>query len=227
MTGRCDDEESGACSSPPCFLHEVDPAYSGLGAAGSNDGNAVSCWRVAERKRLIAQRLAIPADLRRQMDAQIASHLAAAVGDVAGQVVSVYWPVRGEPDLRAFAAFLIASGARTALPAVVAPDRPLVFRAWAPNDPVVEGAWGIPMPHADAAVVAPDVVIAPVVGFDAAAYRLGYGGGFFDRTLAASSNRPRAFGVAYSQAAIPTIYPQPHDIPMSMVVTEEGPIGTP
>lgn len=66
------------------------------------------------------------------------------------------------------------------------------------------------------------MVIAPVVGFDPICYRLGYGGGLFDRTLAAMPERPRVFGVGYKQAAIPTIYPQPHDIPMDIVVTEDG-----
>ena len=68
--------------------------------------------------------------------------------------------------------------------------------------------------------VCPDVVIAPVVGYDRDAYRLGYGGGYFDRTLAAIPRRPLIIGVGYSQAAIPTIYPQPHDIPMDKIVTE-------
>lgn len=66
----------------------------------------------------------------------------------------------------------------------------------------------------------PDIVISPVVGFDAACYRLGYGGGFFDRTLAAMTERPRVIGIGYNGSRIATIYPQLHDIPMDIVVTE-------
>lgn len=68
----------------------------------------------------------------------------------------------------------------------------------------------------------PDVVIAPVVGYDPACYRLGYGGGFFDRTLASLPARPRVIGVGYGAARVPTIYPQMHDIPMDLIVTEAG-----
>ena len=83
------------------------------------------------------------------------------------------------------------------------------------------GVWNIPVPRANAKIVLPDVVIAPLVGFDPSCYRLGYGGGFFDRTLAVLHTAPRVFGVGYSQAALATIYPQPHDIPMDVVVTED------
>lgn len=84
------------------------------------------------------------------------------------------------------------------------------------------GVWNIPVTGEDAEVVAPDVLIAPVVGFDANCYRLGYGGGFFDHTLAAMTMKPRVFGVGYGQAAIATIYPQAHDIPMQAMFTEGG-----
>ena len=68
----------------------------------------------------------------------------------------------------------------------------------------------------------PDIVIAPVVGFVQACYRLGYGGGFFDLTLARMKNSPLKLGLGYRQQALPTIHPQPNDIPMDMVITEEG-----
>ncbi len=109
-----------------------------------------------------------------------------------------------------------------ALPVVVARAQPMVFRAWRTGEPLESGVWNIPIPPASAPVVTPDIVIAPLVGFDQALYRLGYGGGFFDRTLAAMPRRPRVIGVGYDQAAIPTIFPQVHDIPMDMLVTESG-----
>ena len=147
--------------------------------------------------------------------------LGAAIGDVAGMTIGVYWPFRGEPDLGRLIDSVIRRGGICALPVVIARGTPLEFRVWAPGAPLERGIWNIPVP-ATGGTVAPDVVVAPVVGFDRACFRLGYGGGYFDRTLAAMPKKPRAFGVGYAQAAIPTIYPQPHDIPMDAVVTESG-----
>lgn len=217
-----DDAEPATHASPPCFLHEVDPAYSGLPALPNPLSWAdLMGWRQAERARLIAARLAMADDLRRCKDSGIQRHLETAVGDVAGRIVSAYWPVRGEPDPRPVLQVLAGRGARTALPVVVAPGEPLVFRTWAPGQPLMPGVWGIPAPLADVPRVVPDVVIVPVVGFDRAGHRLGYGGGYFDRTLGAMQHGPYVVGVAYSEAAIPTIYPQPHDVPMNVVVTEQ------
>ncbi len=115
-----------------------------------------------------------------------------------------------------------ARNGRCALPVVIAYGKPLIFRAWSPGDPLALGVWNIPIPREDAPVVVPDVLIAPVVGFDPACYRLGYGGGFYDRTLADLPKFPRIFGVGYTLASIPTIHPQRHDIPMGSVVTEGG-----
>jgi 5-formyltetrahydrofolate cyclo-ligase len=78
--------------------------------------------------------------------------------------------------------------------------------------------WNIPVP-ADGVEVVPDVLIAPFVGFDARNYRLGYGGGFFDRTLAGLATPRRVIGVGHPSGALPTIYPQPHDIPMDAIAT--------
>ena len=87
---------------------------------------------------------------------------------------------------------------------------------------MARGLWRIPYP-ADGAEVVPTVILAPVVGFDAACYRLGYGGGFFDRTLARMTGKPLVIGLGYPGALIPTIFPQPHDIPMSWIVTGATP----
>lgn len=223
MTGHGDNDDPATYASPPCFMHEVDPAYMGLAEAlDPRQRVDVMRWRKAERERLIKERLTIPGDVRREHGDRISANLEVAIGDVAGLTVSAYWPFRGEPDLRGFLERVVVRGGRTALPVVIARGQPLVFRAWAKGEPLERGVWNIPVPSSEAANVMPDVVIAPVVGFDAACYRLGYGGGFFDRTLAAMPKKPRVFGVGYRQAAIPTIYPQPHDIPMDAVVTEGG-----
>jgi 5,10-methenyltetrahydrofolate synthetase len=178
-------------------------------------------WRKAERQRLVDQRLAIAVEFRKVESEKISLALNSVIGNVSGQIVSAYWPIRGEPDLRSWAARLIDAGGRMALPVVIQQGHPLEFRIWEPGDPLVRGVWNILVPSHGPAVQ-PDVVIAPVVGFDEKNFRLGYGGGFFDRTLAAMRRRPFAVGVGYQASKIQTIYPQQHDIPMDLIVTEES-----
>jgi 5,10-methenyltetrahydrofolate synthetase len=203
-------------------MHELDPDFAGLvHTVDPRQHEDVMRWRKSERQRLIADRLAIEVSLRSEYSRRIAARLREIIGDVRDVTVSAYWPFRGEPDLRDLMATISADGGRCALPVVVERHRPLVFRQWSPGQPLERGVWNIPVP-AEGAGVIPDVVIAPVVGFDPRCYRLGYGGGFFDRTLAALPARPRVLGVGYSGAAIPTIYPQPHDIAMDLIVTEDG-----
>ncbi len=219
-----DEEDRGVscCASPPCFMHELDPAYTGFAVpVDAQQRIDVMRWRKAERQRLLAERRTISSEFRRSAAERIVAALLEAIGDVRGLTISAYWPIRGEPDLREMIERIIAAGGRCALPVVVERFRPLAFRSWAPGERLERGFWNIPVP-ANAHVVSPDVVIAPLIGFDSACYRLGYGGGYFDRTLAVLPDRPRVFGVGYAQANIPTIYPQPHDIPMDTIVTENG-----
>ncbi|SLN26899.1 5-formyltetrahydrofolate cyclo-ligase [Oceanibacterium hippocampi] len=216
-----DDEGAGQFASPPCFMHETDPEWSALSAAaGSGQSADLKRWRKAERERLIAERMALTGDLRRRAGDRLMNNLDNAVGEVEGLTVSTYWPFRGEPNLHPFMKDLEDRGARCALPVVVAKGEPLIFRHWKTGDALDRGVWNIPIPKETAEVVIPDIVIAPVVGYDRACYRLGYGGGFYDRTLAAMRKRPRVIGVGFRLSAIPTIYPQWYDIPMDAVVTE-------
>lgn len=205
-----DDEELSSFASPPCSLHEFEAADLALN---------LEDWRKAERSRLIAGRLGMDADRRTRWAARIAAQLDAIIGDVNGLMISVYWPFRGEPDLRPWMKTVADRGGHCALPVVVERGRPLVFRSWAEGESLERGIWNIPIPAAGSDVL-PDVVIAPVVGFDDACYRLGYGGGYFDRTLASLHRKPRILGVGYSLQRIPTIRPQPHDVPMDAIVTE-------
>ena len=181
----------------------------------------IAAWRKEERKRLLAERMALLAAEREGMDEAISQRLEALIGPSQGTIISAYWPFRAEPDLRPLLRRLRDNGARIALPIVVAKGQPLIFREWLPGTKLARGVWNIPYPE-DGPEVVPDVSIAPVVGFDGGCYRLGYGGGFFDRTLAALPERPRCIGVGYAFQRIATIHPQPHDIPMVAVVTEEG-----
>lgn len=208
-----------ALASSPCMLHELADDLAPPGPASS--WPEVARWRRAERQRQIDERLGIDPALRREHSARIVTLLQATLGDVRGLTVSMYWPIRGEPDLRGLADAVIGAGGRCALPVVEQRASPLTFRAWSPGDRLERGFWGIPVPCAGAEVT-PDILIAPVVAFDREGFRLGYGGGYFDRTLAALQPRRRVLGVGYAASEIETIHPQPHDVPMDAVVTETG-----
>jgi 5-formyltetrahydrofolate cyclo-ligase len=213
-----DERERGAYASPPCFMHELQPEF--RPDAAQQMPAEVRRWRKAERERLIAARLELSAETRAAHGRTIMKKLDDLLGDVAGHMVALYWPFRGEPDLRGWAEMVRARGGHIALPVVIAKATPLVFRQWRPGEKLEKGVWNIPVP-ADGEPVLPDIVVSPVVGFDGGSYRLGYGGGFYDRTLASLPRKPRAIvGVGYELQRIPTIYPQPHDIPMDVVLTE-------
>ncbi len=223
MTGREDDrlEPGGAFASPPCLMHELDPTFAGL-VIDPVAARDVARWRKAERERLIAARLAVSAQERAEHVHCMALELDEIIARISVSIISVYWPFRGEPDLRPWMHALSARGMRVALPDVVERAMPLIFREWRPDAKLARGIWNIPFPE-DGVVVEPEVVIAPLVGFDRGNYRLGYGGGYFDRTLAALAPRPLVVGVGHPTGAIPTIYPQPHDIPMDRIVTGFAP----
>lgn len=203
--------------SPPCLLHELD----GRGAwVDPQQARDVARWRKGERERLLAARQALDPATRTRMTAAIAADLDRLIPAGDRVVLSVYWPIRAEPDLRTWMKARSQSGTRIALPVATALGKPLVFREWTPHARMARGLWQIPYP-AEGAEIVPTVVLAPLVGFDSHCYRLGYGGGFFDRTLAELAPRPRIIGVGYALGELPTIYPQPHDIPMDWIVTGE------
>lgn len=205
-------------ASPPCLAHELVPAADGIAAVDAETARDVARWRKAERQRLVAARRAVPGTERMAVAAGVARALDGIVDGLRDPVVAVYWPFRGELDLVPWMRSLTARGIRVALPVVEQRARPLAFRAWSPGCRMARGVWNIPVP-VDGENLIPHVVIAPVVGFDHDCYRLGNGGGYFDRTLAWLSPRPLAIGVGHPGARIATIYPQPHDIPMDAIVT--------
>jgi 5-formyltetrahydrofolate cyclo-ligase len=209
-TGPDDEEEAIEVSSPPCLSREFDHSIESLGWRG---------WRRAERARLIALRMARAPGWRQQASRSIAAQLSHLLGDIRGKTISLYWPFRGEPDLRDWAETMRAKDATMLLPVVVAKAEPLIFRAWHRDTRLTPGIWNIPVP-AEGEALTPDVVIAPLVGYDPRNYRLGYGGGFFDRSLAALTGPRKVIGVGYRLQAMATIHPQAHDIAMDAIVTE-------
>lgn len=152
-------------------------------------------------------------------------HFLSAIGFPAGCAISAYVPVGSEFDVLPLARAAHAGGHEVGMPVVVARDRPLVFRAWIPGDRLEPGAWNIPVPPADAASVVPRLLLVPMLAFDSKGYRLGYGGGFYDRTLRElrSSGRPvTAVGVCYAGLEVDAMPRQAHDARLDWIVTEEG-----
>jgi 5-formyltetrahydrofolate cyclo-ligase len=184
-------------------------------------GAELKVWRRSERQRLLALRTAVPPAERRLWGAEIDAKLRALLLEQPAMTLGVYWPFQAEFDPRGLIDWIIAQGYAVALPAVVDKKGPLEYRAWRPGEALADGVWNIPIPEARDIVV-PQAVLAPLVGFDRQCYRLGYGGGYFDRTLAALSPRPRAIGVGFEMSQIETIFPQSFDIPMDVIVTEVG-----
>ena len=184
-----------------------------------NDWNEIKAWRKARRSELIARRAVLDRETRKRWNERITGLLEEGFPIVVGMVVGFCWPYKGEFDARFAIRHWRERGATAALPEVVAKGSPLRFRKWWPGAPMAPGIYDIPVP-AGTEIVLPDAVVVPMNGFDNQGYRIGYGGGYFDYTLAALAPRPLAIGVSYEFARLATIFPQPHDIPMDFVVTE-------
>lgn len=185
------------------------------------DWNEIKAWRKAKRAELIATRESFARESREAWSERISASLEQGIPVPARAVVGFCWPHRSEFDARFVVRRWRDRGAIAALPAVVGKAQPLEFRHWWPGAPMKHGVYDIPFPDGTE-VLAPDVALVPMNGFDAQGYRLGYGGGYFDRTLAALDRRAIAVGISYEALRLPTIHPQPHDIPMDFVVTESG-----
>ncbi|NQW12260.1 MAG: 5-formyltetrahydrofolate cyclo-ligase [Alphaproteobacteria bacterium] len=178
----------------------------------------------------------IKADLRRVMTArratvaktnvEAATRIAARVADTlapsSGTVVSGYWPMRDEVDVRPTLAMLWSRGCRIALPVVQGENAPLLFRAWETEEDLVPGPFGTSEPAEDADVVEPTLLLVPMLAFDRAGRRLGYGGGYYDRTLSALRGRyaVQAIGIAFADQEVENVPAGPHDMPLDGIVTE-------
>ncbi len=136
--------------------------------------------------------------------------------------MSLYWPMRDEIDVRDLICTLAADGARTALPVMVGADPPLVFREWGAGDALVPQAFGVQGPAGEARVLVPDIVVAPLLAFDSAGNRLGYGGGYYDRTLRAlrRAGNVIAVGVGYDEQEISSVPGDTEDEILDMIITD-------
>jgi 5-formyltetrahydrofolate cyclo-ligase len=225
-------------SSPACALREVER----LAPPASGNWDDIKAWRKAQRDALIKarpqdanERRLRSAPILEQLSAELRAISAVTRADISSAVshsgtsspapavalpvLGIYWPFRSEIDVRELAHRHVEAGGIVALPVIVEKNAAVQFWRWRSEVPMSRGLFNIPIPG-ECDIVAPDVLIVPLVGFDRAGYRLGYGGGYYDRTLAASHPRPRTLAIAFAESELETIYPQPHDIPMSRIITD-------
>ncbi len=201
------------------------PRGSGVIQPSEPDPTKLDAAKKALRAAAAERRAALDAGLRAAAARAVARHVLDSVPLAPGAVVSGYWPMGDELDLRPLLAELDARGHPCCLPVVVGRARPLVFRAWRPGAPLEAAAFGTRVPPADAPERVPAVLLVPLLAFDDAGYRIGYGGGFYDRTLArlrAADPATCAVGVAFAAQRVAAVPRGETDERLDWIVTEEG-----
>lgn len=179
--------------------------------------------RKSLREGCIRSREATPDTTRAEWTRRIESHLDRLLADLAPRCLGFCWPYRGEADLREWVGrWLAAAPGRSAtIPVVKEKATPMAFHRWQPDSPMARDRHGIPIP-AVAETARPQVLLIPLTAFDDKGYRLGYGGGYFDRTLETLDPAPTKVGIGFELSRVPTTHPQAHDHPMDWIVTEAG-----
>ena len=139
-------------------------------------------------------------------------------------IVAVYWPLGDELDPMPLLNGLHALGHQMVLPVMLGAGKPLIFRTWHPNDVLLEAKFGTCEPSEDKHILEPDVILAPLLAFDGNGFRLGYGGGFYDRTIEKlRQNKPvLVYGIAYAAQVMPQVVKGPYDQPLDAIITELG-----
>ena len=184
------------------------------------DETSDAAFRTQLRKTALAQRRLQKKNRIATWSAALHAHLLAQWPQAPGRVIGFCWPIDNEPDLRPLLEhWALTQLVTAALPVVVDPRQPLAFRPWHTGAAMVTDRYGIPTP-ADGDFVQPDVLLIPLNAFDAQGFRIGYGGGFFDRTLSSLQPRPLAIGVGFEISRVDSTRPQPHDQRMDWIVTE-------
>ncbi|MFJ2994230.1 5-formyltetrahydrofolate cyclo-ligase [Pandoraea sp. NPDC087047] len=176
---------------------------------------------------------------RATRDAALATRLTAELARRAPRCIGFYWPIQDEFDARELICAWLAQTSpgqpsdgprQAALPVVIARNAPLVFHRWTPDTPMTEGRYRIPVPSRTE-VLTPDLLLVPCVGFTREGLRLGYGGGFYDRTLHSMTPAPQTLGIAYDCLEIEHLSAEAHDLALDAIVTESAtfvrPCGTP
>jgi 5,10-methenyltetrahydrofolate synthetase len=168
---------------------------------------------------MASRRAALAGAEHEALSARIVAHALATLPKP--RVAAFCWPIKHEPDVRPLLASWRSTDVRAALPVVVAESEALRFREWSPESRLEADRYGIPTPSTGEWLT-PDLILLPLNGFDGAGYRLGYGGGYFDRTLAALVPRPLAVGVGFEINRVASIRPEAHDQRLDWIITENG-----
>ena len=176
-----------------------------------------SSTKAVLRQALLAARRALAPEQRQFATAQIGQTLLDWCAQHAPPRLGVYWPIRGEPDLQPWYEQLWHNGVELALPVVVANDAALQYARWQPGQTLSTDRFGVAIPEPQEWLELPPALLVPCVGFNRAGFRLGYGGGFYDRTLAASP-RPRTLGVAFA-CQLAEFEADAHDVALDLVAS--------
>ena len=179
----------------------------------------VRAWRKGERARLLDARRAMLLGSHNIAGEAICNALLTHLPPASHTLIGCYWPFRREFNCVPYMREVVHSGGQVALPVVIGRGRPLEFRCWTEGTKMEAGVWNIPHP-ASGPPVSPSALVIPLLGFDEAGFRLGYGAGYYDRTIAAFAEKPYAVGVGFEFSCLPTIFPQLHDRPMDVIITE-------
>lgn len=187
----------------------------------TNNSEKVKQFRKQLRAELVQKRLAITDTRYLALNETISQLIIEHFKLLQWMKIGFYWPFQGEFNPLFTVNILRALGTSAALPVIVEKNHPLKFFEWFPTVRMSNGIFNIPVP-VDTMEIKPNALLIPLIGFDEHGYRLGYGGGYYDRTLAGMSPQPLKIGVAFEISRMPSIIPQPHDIPMDFIVTETG-----
>jgi 5-formyltetrahydrofolate cyclo-ligase len=183
---------------------------------------AVENEKAELRRKAHQARAALSDDFRAEAAGAVADHFFQHIAFSQDDVVAGYWRIRDELDCQPILVRLMVGEQRVALPVVLGAEQPLDLRLWEPDAPLYEAGFGTLAPSDLAPRVVPDLVLMPLLGFDASGTRLGYGGGYYDRTLASLAIKPLLVGLAFGIQELPSIPRQAHDLPLDAVVTESG-----
>jgi 5-formyltetrahydrofolate cyclo-ligase len=176
------------------------------------------------RSRALAARSALSDSERNLKNTQIVAHGAQAVDFTAQDVISGFWPIRGEADILPLLEIFRSHGAKLALPAVVSREE-IVFRQFEAGSDLVEGGFGTKAPGADRPAIDPTIMLVPLAAFDGFGHRIGYGAGFYDRVIANLRKKglsPWLIGIAFDCQEVPSVPAEQHDIPLDYILTESG-----
>jgi 5-formyltetrahydrofolate cyclo-ligase len=176
------------------------------------------------RQVLLAQRQLIEPEVGQQKANALSGQVLPVEARGGCHILSAFHPTQSEIDVRPLLGKLAGEGWTPCLPVVLGKGLPLEFRRWYPGEALVLGKWGILRPADDAPVVEPDVLLVPLLAFDRQGYRLGYGGGFYDRTLEKLRGMKKvvAIGVAYAAQEIDAVPRDGHDQRLDYIMTEKG-----